>query len=299
MISSVKLSGNPKPEEITLTDTAALVLEGGGMRGLYTCGVLDALLEEKIIFRTAIGVSAGTCNACSYMCLQPGRAASVIIDYIEKDYYCGAKVLLKTGDFFSKDFIYHKLPEELYPIDNSTYEKLGVKLYSTVTNLRTGKAEYIPVNHMIDDVEIIRASASLPLLSRKVRIGNDFYLDGGVADSLPIRQSEKMGNKKNVVILTQPRNFRKEPSGTYPVVKARYHKHEDFCKVMKNRHIHYNEALDYISEREKEGKCFVIAPHEKLGISRLEREPKKLTEIYEQGFRDAVSIMDNLKKFLK
>lgn len=170
MQSSVKLRRNPLPEDIKLTTTAALVLEGGGMRGLYTCGVLDAFLEARIVFSRVIGVSAGACNACSYLALQAGRGAKVIIDHIDKDYYCGHKMLMKTGNFFSEEFIYHRIPEELYPINNNAYKQIGATLYACVTNLETGKAELLPVRNMIRDVDKVRASASLPLLSRPVEI---------------------------------------------------------------------------------------------------------------------------------
>lgn len=298
MQSSVKLRRNPLPEDIKLTTTAALVLEGGGMRGLYTCGVLDAFLEARIVFSRVIGVSAGACNACSYLALQAGRGAKVIIDHIDKDYYCGHKMLMKTGNFFSEEFIYHRIPEELYPINNKAYKQIGVTLYACVTNLETGKAELLPVRDLIRDVDKVRASASLPLLSRPVEIGGKKYLDGGVADSLPLAKSERMGNRNNVVVLTQPRDFTKKKSSVYPLVKAHYHGYKEFGNAMKNRHVVYNNELLYLSDKEKKGTCFVIAPETSLEIDRLERDPEKLTEIYERGFHDAMAKMPQLKAFL-
>lgn len=299
MNTSIKLKENPTIEEIKLIETAALVLEGGGMRGLYTCGVLDALLEDRLIFKTVLGVSAGACNACSYLSLQAGRGAKVIIDYIDKDYYCGPKILMETGDFFSEDFIYHKVPEALYPIDNKAFKSTGATLYSCVTNLETGEAEFLPVHDVMREVDKVRASASLPLLSKPVEINGKKYLDGGVADSVPVMHSEKMGNEKNVVILTQPREYRKKKSSAYPLVKARYHEYHKFTDAMENRHRMYNRELVHLMLREKAGKAFVIAPEKSFEISRLERDPKKLTEIYELGFKDGVKHLGQLKEFIE
>lgn len=296
--TTVRLRRNPLPEEIKLTSTAALVLEGGGMRGLYTCGVLDALLQARIIFKRVIGVSAGACNACSYLALQAGRGAQVIIDHIDKDYYCGNKMLLKTGNFFSEEFIYHRIPEELYPINNVAYKKTGAILYSCVTNIETGKAELLPVRDLISDVDKVRASASLPLLARPVEIGGRKYIDGGVADSVPLMKSERMGNRNNVVILTQPRDYVKKQSLVYPLVKAHYHGYKEFSEAFKNRHTVYNHELLYLKDKERLGTCFVIAPKESLGIERLERDPEKLTAVYEQGFYDGMAKIPQLKKFL-
>lgn len=289
------------PENINIIDSAGLVFEGGGMRGLYTAGVVDAFLENGIIIKTGIGVSAGICHACSYYSLQKGRAARVILDYVDRPYYCGKRVFAKTGDFFSEQFIYHTIPEKLNKIDNAAFKQMlsrGVKLYSCVTNIKSGEAEYLEIRDMIDDIESIRASASLPLLSKKVLIDGNYYLDGGVADSIPIKKSEQLGNRKNVVILTQPRDYRKKANSSYLAIKLMYSKYPEFTRSMKLRHISYNSSLEYIKRREEEGDVFVIAPEKSFSIDRLERDKVKLCDLYAMGFADATARLAELKEFL-
>ena len=294
-----------KQSKVSVNDiviaNAGLIFEGGGMRGLYTAGVVDALLDNGVVIKTGIGVSAGICHACSYYSLQRGRAARVILDYIDRSYYCGRKVYAKTGDFFSERFIYHTVPEKLNRIDNDAFvflNKNGVKLYSCVTSLESGRAEYFRIEDMFEDIEKIRASASLPLLSRNVEIDGKYYLDGGVADSIPIKQSEKLGNKKNVVILTQPRDYRKKPNSAYPLIKLKYSRYPRFTRSMKLRYLVYNRTLDYIKEQEESGSAFVIAPQMSFNIDRLERDRTKLCELYAAGYADAMGRMAEIKKFL-
>lgn len=281
-----------------MNENIGLVLEGGGMRGLYTAGVLDFFMEKELWFKNIVGVSAGACHGCSYASHQKGRAKAISIDYIDNKDYCSLHSLIKTGDLFGVQFAYHRIPEELYPIDNESFRKYGMNLYSTVTNCKTGKAEYMKINDMFYDVDIVRASASLPLVSRFVEINGVKYLDGGVADSIPVEAFEKIGMSKNVVILTQPRSYRKSPNKAMPIIKRKYKAYPEFVEAMEKRHEVYNKELEYIRKREEEGKVFVIAPEKALDIGRIEKDKDKLRAAYDTGYRDAEAAYEKLMKFL-
>lgn len=284
-------------KEIKLIRGAGLVLEGGGMRGLYTAGVLDAFLEEGLVFNNCIGVSAGICHACSYYSLQHGRAMHVNLDYLGDKNYCSIYSLLKTGDLFGADFLYRKIPEELYPIDNDAFLAHGARLWSTVTNCETGEAEYKRIGDMYRDVKWVRASASLPLVSRIVEIEGKKYLDGGITDAIPIRQSEKLDCEKNIIILTQPRDYRKKPQAAMGLIKLKYRKYKKLVDAIENRHNVYNETLEYIESLEKAGKALIIAPEEPLGIGRVEKDRSKLMAIYELGREDGHKAAGKIQKF--
>lgn len=282
-----------------MIENTGLVLEGGGMRGVYTAGVLDFLMEKGIWFKNTVGVSAGACHGCSYVCRQKGRAKHISIEYVDNKEYCSVSSLIRTGDFFGEKFAYHKIPEELYPIDNEAFKENKMNLYTVVTNCETGEAEYMKVEDMLEDIEKVRASASLPLLSRFVKINGKDYLDGGVASSVPLKYFEDMGLKKNLVILTQPRNYKKFPNKAMPLIKLKYRKYPKFVKAMAMRHETYNAELEYVRRREKESKVFVIAPENPLEVSRIERDKEKLRAVYETGYRDAENAFEALKKFLE
>ncbi|MDE7048468.1 MAG: patatin family protein, partial [Lachnospiraceae bacterium] len=190
---------------------AGLVLEGGGMKGVYTCGVLDFFLDKELEFRSCYGVSAGACCLCSFLSKQKGRGYHVTVDYLEDKNYCGIYSLFTTGDLFGAEMCYHKIPEELYPYDYDTYNGYQGNFYSVVTNIETGRPEYIPIKDMKKDIDAIRASASLPLVSRNVKWKQGLYLDGGISDAIPLRRSIKDGNKKNIVIMPRESGYRRPP----------------------------------------------------------------------------------------
>ena len=280
-----------------MIEDVGLVLEGGGMRGLYTAGVLDFFIDKDIYFRNCIGVSAGACHAASYYCKQRGRAFHVSVDYLGDKNYCSAYSLLKTGNLFNVEMVYGTIPQKLYPLDNATFKNLDVNFYSVVTNCRTGKAEYLKIKDVYKDLDIVRASASLPLMAHKVKIKGEKYLDGGVSDSIPIKKSVELGLNKNVVILTQPRDYQKSPNSLYGAMKIKYFKYKELLKSIKNRHLVYNGTLKYIFEQEKQGNIFVIAPEKDLGVGRIEKDSKKLQEIYEQGYKDGEKYFSPLMEF--
>lgn len=282
-----------------MIENIGLVLEGGGMRGVYTAGVLDFFMEKDIWFKNTVGVSAGACHGCSYVCRQKGRAKHISIEYVDNKEYCSFSSLIKTGDFFGEEFAYHRIPEELYPIDNKAFKENGMNLYAVVTNCETGEAEYMKIEDMFEDIEKVRACASLPLLSRFVKINGKDYLDGGVASSVPLKAFEDMGLEKNLVILTQPRDYKKSPNKALPLIKLKYRKYPKFIESMARRHETYNTELEYVRKREGENKVFVIAPEKSLEVSRIEKNKDKLRAVYETGYKDAEKAFTALKKFLK
>lgn len=276
-----------------------LVLEGGGMRGLFTAGVLDFFLDKNISFDTCMGVSAGSCHACSYLSRQRGRAYTVSVDYLDDQRYCSLSSLLKTGDLFGADMCYRKIPDELVPYDYEAYDQNPTDFYAVVTNCRTGKAEYKKLKDMHKGIYYVRASSSLPLLSRTLWIQGEPYLDGGIADSIPIKKSQDLGNQKNVVILTRDRNYRKEPNKLMPLLRLRYQK--EFPKLvekMQKRHLYYNKTLEYLYEEERKGKVLIISPEKPVEIGRIEKDKEKLEKLYQEGYHAAERQYGQLQKFL-
>ncbi|MCI6630082.1 MAG: patatin family protein [Lachnospiraceae bacterium] len=278
---------------------AGLVLEGGGMRGMYTAGVLDFFLDKEIEFSKCYGVSAGACHMCSYLSKQRGRSYHVWTDYLECSDYCSMKSLLRTGDLFNKDFCYDLIPEYLNPMDYETFRKYPGKAYAVAANIATGKAEYLRLAGTQKDCEAVRASSSLPLISRNVRLGDQLYLDGGLADSIPIRKSILDGNRKNVVVLTKEVGYRKEPSSHLGLVKLRYLRYPKVYEMMKVRHIVYNRTLDYLEKQVQNGQAFVIRPSYAMGINRIEKDKEKLKALYQQGYDEAAAQYDRLMEYLE
>ncbi len=276
-----------------------LVLEGGGMRGVYTAGVLDFFMDHNIYPDGVIGVSAGAGHACSYVSKQRGRAYRINTAYLKNKEYMGLCSLLKTGDYFGSDFIYRKIPDELDVYDYDTFHKANIPLYAVCTNVETGKAEYIHCINMKQDVQYVRASASLPLLSKIVHLNGKKYLDGGVSDSIPIHQFQKMGYTKNIVVLTQCKSYRKGKNNLLPLIRKVYRKYPQFIKAIEQRHIHYNRTLDELSCMKKKGNTFIIQPKYPVEISRLEKNPDNLHKLYMQGYEDAKACYEDLLKFIK
>lgn len=275
-----------------------LVLEGGGMRGVYTAGVLDFFIDKDIYLENTYGVSAGICHACSYLAKQRDRAYRVNVDYLDDKRYASFYSLVTTGDYFGVKMVYEDIPNKLYPFDKKTFEEYEGNLYSVVTNMKTGEAEYIKLKDMDKDIIYVRASSSLPLLSRVVKVDGKEYLDGGIADSIPIEKAIKDGNEKNVVVLTQPNGYRKEKNKLLPLMKIKYKKYPNFINSMANRHINYNNSLDKIKEKEEKGNVFVIRPSESLDITRLEKNKDKLEALYNLGYNDAKKACDKLLNFI-
>lgn len=280
-------------------DKLGLVLEGGGMRGLYTAGVLDFFMDKDLYTDGVIGVSAGACHACSYASKQRGRAFRTNTDYIKNKDYMSFRSLIKTGDLFGAEFVYNEIPNKLDPYDYDTFNRLGMKLYAVCSNLETGQAEYLPCINMKTDVIYVRASASLPLLSRIVEVNGMKLLDGGATDSIPIKKFQELGYDKNIVVLTQCSDYRKGKNNLLPLIRKSYKKYPKFVDALANRHIMYNRTLDELSLMEKRGEVFIIRPSSPVTISRLEKNVSKLKALYDQGYADAQQQYDALMAFIK
>lgn len=273
-----------------------LVLEGGGMRGIYTAGVLDVFMEKGITFDGVIGVSAGAIHGCSYLSGQKGRSIRYYKKYSADPRFMGIRSLIKTGDIVGADFCYHELPDKLDVYDHAAFLACGTPFYAVCTNVETGKAEYIRLTDMRTQIDYLRASASLPFVSRIVEIGGKKYLDGGCADSIPLEAFIKMGYERNVVILTREKGYRKKKSRK--VAGLFYRKYPEFTKVLNGRNEEYNASAKKVFELEKGGNVFIINPEAPLDIGRLEKNPEKVQEVYDRGRADGEKCAESLIKWL-
>ncbi|MBR6222028.1 MAG: patatin family protein [Lachnospiraceae bacterium] len=277
---------------------AGLILEGGGMRGAYTTGVLDYFLEHDIDFKEVYGVSAGACHATSYLSKQKGRSFEVLYKFVDDKRYMGIKNLISTGYLFGYDFTMKEIPERLVPFDYKAFDQNPTRFYSVAAEMNTGKAEALEVKTFKQDMDAIWASSSLPLISKLVRFKGKDYLDGGIANSIPLNLSRKHGNKMNVVILTRDPEYRKTPNKLMPLIAFKYRRYPAFVRAMARRHVMYNRTLEYIKNGVKAGKVFVIQPKTSVDVGRLEKDPKKLKKLYEQGYADAKESSERLNTFL-
>ncbi len=277
---------------------AGLVLEGGGMRGIYTAGVLDLFLDKGIMFSSVYGVSAGAVNMCSYLSGQRGRARDVTLDYLDNKKYCSLESLITTGDLFNVQMCYHLIPEYLNPYDYAAFDRYKGKAFSVATDIVTGRAEYFRIRDMKKDIDKVRASASLPLVSRNVKIDGGLYLDGGISDSIPLQRSVVDGNRKNVVVMTKEVGYVRRPSSQLGLVKLRYLRYPKVARLMAERHVYYAQQVAYIERMRKNGQAFVIRPKVDIGVGRVEKDVEKLTRLYRQGYEDAERQYGELIEFL-
>lgn len=279
---------------------ASLILEGGGMRGVYTAGVLDFFLDKNIEFDAVFGVSAGACTACSYLSKQRGRAYAVFTDYLNDDRYLSIKSLLKTGNAFGTEFIFDTIPNELNLYDYREFNKYNGRFYAVATDIVTGEAIYHPVTNLKanGDAAYVHASMSLPLISQTVEADGKKMLDGGIADSIPIQKAYDLGYRKNIVILTQCNGYRKKKTPIIPIIEANYHNYPGIIKAMNNRHLNYNNSLNLINLLKHTNECFVIQPKEPVNISRLEKNQDKLYDLYLKGYNDARESYHDLINYL-
>ena len=277
-----------------------LVLEGGAMRGIYTAGVLDVFLENGVEADMLMGVSAGACFGCNYISGQRERTLRYNIKYAKDPRYCSFRSLLKTGDIYGYEFCYHELPEKLDPFDFEAFRSSKKEFYVVATSVETGKAVYKKLEKMDrEDMEWVRASASMPMVSNNVVIEGQKYLDGGIADSIPVEAAMNLGFEKNIVILTRQEGFQKKPEAMYPLEKIRYRKYPEFLNTLAHRHEEYNRELLVCDELEKAGKALVIRPSEQPAAGRIEHDTAKLTATYMLGRKDAENALERVKAFLK
>ncbi|HHU62721.1 MAG TPA: patatin family protein [Clostridiales bacterium] len=285
-----------------LLENTGLVLEGGGMRGSYTSGVLDALMDEGIEFPYVIGVSAGANNGANFVARQRERNKRVFVDFVGDKRYSGWGNLFKKGMYFGMDFLFDDLPNRLAPFDYQTFYETPTIFYACATDCVTGRATYFrqkDYDPRFFMEKILRASSSVPIICKPVEIDGRMYLDGGVSDSIPLEKSMADGNAFNVVVLTRNKGYVKKPTRSIPLatmVLARYPK---FVQAMKNRHIMYNRCLNKILELEAEGRVFVFRPQAKIEVSMTDRNVDKIEKLYRQGYSEAMERMKDLKEWIK
>ena len=277
-----------------------LVLEGGAMRGLFSAGVMDVLMEHQIAFDGAIGVSAGAAFGCNYKSRQPGRVIRYNTEYARDPRYCSLRSLFKTGDLFGADFCYHELPNKLDPFDTEAFQQNPMEFYVVCTDVLTGEAVYQKCGIADDECfEWLRASASMPLVSRTVEIGGRRMLDGGIADSIPLRYFEQIGYNKILVILTQPEGYRKKKNKALPLIRLSFRQYPKMVEALEKRHKKYNDTLAYVKKSEREGAVLVLRPQESLSIGRVEHNPERMRQVYDCGRKVALQSLEQIEAFLR
>ena len=281
---------------------ATLVLEGGATRGIFTSGALDYLMERDLYFSDVIGVSAGSCNAVDYVSRQPGRTRDCMIPTDkEGKYYYGIRDFVKEKSLMNMDLIFDKYPKELLPFDFETYFNSEINCQIVTTNCLTGKAEYMTEDSDNDRLmKLCRASSSMPLLTPIVNIDNVPYLDGGLADSVPIRRAQQMENEKIVVILTKNQGYRKSVlSPTMQrVYKRAYKSYPNLIRTIFRRSFEYNKTMNYLDQLATRGEIFILRPQVKP-VSRLERNKETLHAFYEHGYKYTERKFDDLMEYLE
>ena len=278
--------------------SVGLVLEGGGMRGLYTAGVLDAFLDAGIKVDGIVSVSAGALFGVNYVSGQRGRALRYNKKYISYPNYMGLLSWLKTGNVVNRDFTYYEIPMKLDIFDEEAFEEAGVDFYAVATDIETGKPDYLKINNVFDQMEAFRSSSALPVAAKIVEYEGKKYLDGGLSDSIPVDFARSLGFDKLIVILTRPLDYRKKPSSGR-LYKLLYRKYPKFVEVASKRYLHYNRALEHVIDLEQKEQLFAIRPSQALEIGRLEKNPDKFDEIYNIGLADGREVMNDLKDYLK
>ncbi len=276
-----------------------LVLEGGAMRGLFTAGIIDVMMENNISPDGLIGVSAGAAFGCNFKSRQAGRCLRYNKKYAKDWRYCSLRSLLTTGDIFGGDFCYHYLPQHPDTFDTKTFDENPMKFYAVCTDVDTGKAVYKQLEKASHECyEWIRASASMPIVSRIVNINGQQLLDGGIADSIPLQQFQRMGYHRNIVVLTQPRNFVKQRGKTEKAIAFALRKHPRFVETSNNRHHVCNQTLAYIREQETIGNTLVLAPEDKLPIGHISHDPEQMQRVYDMGRHAAETRLEEMKTFI-
>lgn len=275
-----------------------ITMEGGASRTVFSCGVTDAFLEEGIMPDYFIGVSAGIAYGVSYLSRQKGRNLTIIQKYMNDKRYMGMRHLFKGRNFYNIPFVFEEIPNKLEAFDYEAFQAFPGKVEACVTNLHSGKAEYLEVPRQDDKFEVLVASCALPILFQPVKVGRHYYLDGGISDSVPFKHAMEEGCDKNIVILTRERGYVKKQERAGGISMKLYKKYPNIVEDLRTRPERYNACMKELSEREEAGEVFVIAPETTYGIGRTESNPDKLTKLYEEGYRQAKSQMADLKRYL-
>lgn len=275
-----------------------LVLEGGAMRGLFTAGVIDVMMEAGITYDGIIGVSAGSSFGCNYKSHQPGRVLRYNLRFHNDPRYMGLRTLLTTGNLVGAEFAYHTLPLELDVFDIPTFENNPTEFHLVCTDVHTGEPIYYKMEKVdYSSLEWLRASASMPVVTKPVKVDGREMLDGGISDSIPLKYFQSIGYGRNVVVLTQPRDYTKQPASKW-LFRILLHRYPKIAEAMARRHEMYNSQLAYVREATEKGDTFVIAPAMPLPIGRVEMNPEKMKNVYKMGRDTAVEALPELRKFL-
>ena len=276
-----------------------IVLEGGGMRGMYTCGILDVLMENHIYVDGMVGVSAGIAFGCNYKSRQAGRALRYNVRFAHDKRYSGIMSLLKTGNYYNAYFAYRLVPTHYDVFDYNVFEDTAMECYAVCFDVKSGEGVYQQLTHVDKEFfEWIRASASMPVVAQPVEVGGRLLLDGGLADSIPLEFMMNKGYKRNIVILTREEGFRKTAERGMWLMKPLLRKWPKVIEALKKRPAHYNMQLQQVREQERAGNAFVFRPSKPLNISRTTHDPAEMNRVYQQGREEALQRLDELKRFL-
>ena len=274
-----------------------LVLEGGAMRGMYTAGVLDVFLENDIKIDGIVGVSAGVLFGVNYPSKQKGRVLRYNKKYAPDKRFMGISSYLKTGNIINKEFAFYDVPFNLDVFDQKAYEESGIDFYATITNVDTGKPEYVKLENVFEQMELLRATSAMPFVSKMVELDGKKYLDGGISDSIPVEKCKELGYEKIIVVLTRPIEYRKKKANSI-LTKLKYSKYSNLCDVINNRYKNYNSSVDKVIDMENKKEIFVIRPSKQVNIKRIERDENVLQEMYDLGVSDCNILLNELKNYL-
>ena len=278
-----------------------LVLEGGASRTIFTCGILDCLLENDIYINYVAGTSAGISYGVSYLSKQLGRNHRITEQYYHDKRYMGVKNLLNRDNrsYYGLEFVFDEVPSRLIPYDFAEYKRSGENGFGVVTNIETGEPEYMRVTADDHKWNVLRASCALPILFQPIKINGSYYMDGGITDSIPFRYALNSGLDRVIVVLTRPRGYIKKPEKLAPIVKMLYRKYPVLGKKLSQRHIMYNDQIKELEVLEKQGKALVLAPEKDYGIGRTENDPKILLPYEKEGHDYCERNIDRIREFIQ
>ncbi len=280
-----------------LKKRTALVLEGGAMRGMYTAAVLDVLMDVGIKVDAIYATSAGVLFGVNYLSGQRGRAIRYNKRFARDKRYMGIHSLITSGNIINKDFAFYEVPFTLDVFDQEAYARSTTKMVATVTNVHTGGVEYIEVKNVLEQMEVLRAASAMPFVSQMVELEGQLYLDGGLADSIPLKKCQADGYERIVVVETRPKGYRKSKVNPLPA-KLYYSKYPNLVETITNRYIGYNAILQEIDELDAKGEIVLVRPSKKIKLGRIESNPERLQEMYDLGISDANELLPRIKKFL-
>ena len=278
-----------------------LVLEGGALRAIFSSGVCDALLDGDLMTDYVVGVSAGIAYGVSYVSRQPRRNLEVVTRYAPDKRYMGMRNMLDKGNrsYFGLEFTYRTIPNKLVPFDYDTFAAYPGEVEAVVTNLNTGRAEYLPVPRRDPESKVLQASCAMPLMFPVFDIGGQPYLDGGIADAIPWQHALEQGCDRLVVVLTRTRSYQKRPDRMMRLIRKRYRDYPAFLRAMEERAERYNRNRAALFDLEREGRALVLAPTSTMGVARTERNTEKLRMLWAAGYQQAVDRMEEIRDYLR